>query len=34
LAFFVGGQLVFGLAVVPILRGDPARLVDDRVAGA
>jgi uncharacterized membrane protein len=24
MAFFVGGQLVFGLAVVPVLRGDPA----------
>jgi len=23
MAFFVGGQLVFGTAVVPILRGDP-----------
>jgi uncharacterized membrane protein len=23
MAFFVGGQLVFGLAVVPILRADP-----------
>jgi len=23
MAFFVGGQLVFGLAVVPVLRGDP-----------
>lgn len=23
MTFFVGGQLVFGLAVVPILRGDP-----------
>jgi uncharacterized membrane protein len=23
MAFFVGGQLVFGIAVVPILRGDP-----------
>jgi putative copper export protein len=23
MAFFVGGQLVFGLAVVPILRSDP-----------
>lgn len=25
MAFFVGGQLVFGIAVVPILRGDPER---------
>lgn len=25
MAFFVGGQLVFGLAVVPILRGDTDR---------
>ena len=25
MAFFVGGQLVFGLAVVPILRDDPDR---------
>lgn len=25
MAFFVGGQLVFGIAVVPILRGDPDR---------
>src|SRR3954468_16155928 len=25
MAFFVGGQLVFGLAVVPVLRGDPDR---------
>ncbi len=25
MAFFVGGQLVFGLAVVPVLRGDPER---------
>lgn len=25
MAFFVGGQLVFGLAVVPILRGDADR---------
>ena len=25
MAFFVGGQLVFGLAVVPILRNDPER---------
>jgi putative copper export protein len=25
MAFFVGGQLVFGVAVVPILRGDPDR---------
>lgn len=23
--FFVGGQLVFGIAVVPVLRGDPDR---------
>lgn len=23
MAFFVGGQLVFGIAVAPILRGDP-----------
>jgi uncharacterized membrane protein len=23
MAFFVGGQLVFGVAVVPVLRGDP-----------
>jgi uncharacterized membrane protein len=25
MAFFVGGQLVFGLAVVPVLRGDQDR---------
>jgi uncharacterized membrane protein len=25
MAFFVGGQLVFGIAVVPILRGEPDR---------
>ena len=25
MAFFVGGQLVFGLAVVPVLRSDPDR---------
>jgi uncharacterized membrane protein len=25
MAFFVGGQLVFGLAVVPVLRGDSER---------
>jgi len=25
MAFFVGGQLVFGIAVVPILRHDPER---------
>lgn len=25
MAFFVGGQLVFGLAVVPVLRQDPDR---------
>jgi putative copper export protein len=25
MAFFVGGQLVFGLAVVPVLRGDADR---------
>jgi uncharacterized membrane protein len=25
MAFFVGGQLVFGIAVVPILRDDPER---------
>jgi putative copper export protein len=25
MAFFVGGQLVFGIAVVPILRQDPDR---------
>jgi putative copper export protein len=25
MAFFVGGQLVFGIAVVPILRGEPGR---------
>jgi putative copper export protein len=25
MAFFVGGQLVFGIAVVPVLRGDPER---------
>ncbi|HEX5984661.1 MAG TPA: hypothetical protein VFY69_10680 [Solirubrobacterales bacterium] len=25
MAFFVGGQLVFAIAVVPILRGDPDR---------
>jgi uncharacterized membrane protein len=25
MAFFVGGQLVFGLAVVPLLRGDDER---------
>ncbi|HET9677413.1 MAG TPA: hypothetical protein VFP21_07925 [Solirubrobacterales bacterium] len=25
MAFFVGGQLVFGIAVVPILRNDPER---------
>jgi uncharacterized membrane protein len=25
MAFFVGGQLVFGLAVVPVLRGDSDR---------
>ena len=23
MAFFLGGQLVFGIAVVPVLRGDP-----------
>jgi uncharacterized membrane protein len=23
MAFFVGGQIVFGIAVVPVLRGDP-----------
>jgi uncharacterized membrane protein len=23
MAFFVGGQMVFGIAVVPVLRGDP-----------
>jgi uncharacterized membrane protein len=26
MAFFVGGQLVFGLAVVPVLRGDSERM--------
>lgn len=26
MAFFVGGQLVFGIAVVPILRGDRERM--------
>jgi uncharacterized membrane protein len=25
MAFFVGGQLVFGIAVVPVLRNDPER---------
>ncbi|HET7120545.1 MAG TPA: hypothetical protein VFI17_04760 [Solirubrobacterales bacterium] len=25
MAFFLGGQLVFGIAVVPILRGEPGR---------
>lgn len=25
MAFFVGGQLVFGIAVVPVLRGEPER---------
>jgi uncharacterized membrane protein len=25
MAFFVGGQVVFGVAVVPVLRGDPDR---------
>lgn len=25
MAFFVGGQIVFGAAVVPVLRGDPDR---------
>jgi uncharacterized membrane protein len=25
MAFFVGGQLIFGIAVVPVLRGDPDR---------
>lgn len=25
MAFFVGGQLVFGIAVVPVLRGNPDR---------
>lgn len=25
MAFFVGGQLVFGIAVVPVLRGDESR---------
>lgn len=25
MTFFVGGQLVFGIAVVPVLRGDPDR---------
>jgi hypothetical protein len=25
MAFFLGGQLVFGVAVVPVLRGEPGR---------
>jgi uncharacterized membrane protein len=25
MAFFIGGQVVFGVAVVPVLRGDPDR---------
>ncbi len=33
MAFFVGGQLVFGIAVVPALRGDEADPVRERMRG-
>ncbi len=33
MAFFVGGQLVFGLAVVPVLRDDPADPGRERMRG-
>ena len=33
MAFFVGGQLVFGIAVVPVLRGDPADPERERMRG-
>lgn len=33
MAFFVGGQLVFGIAVVPVLRGDEADPQRERMRG-
>jgi len=33
MAFFVGGQLVFGIAVVPVLRGDEADPAGERMRG-
>jgi uncharacterized membrane protein len=33
MAFFVGGQLVFGIAVVPVLRGDEADPARERMRG-
>src|SRR3954451_16994635 len=33
MAFFVGGQLVFGIAVVPVLRGDPDDPGRERMRG-
>jgi putative copper export protein len=33
MAFFVGGQLVFGIAVVPVLRGDEADPGRERMRG-
>jgi uncharacterized membrane protein len=33
MAFFVGGQLVFGIAVVPVLRGDPTDPERERMGG-
>ncbi len=33
MAFFVGGQLVFGIAVVPVLRGDEADSARERMRG-
>jgi uncharacterized membrane protein len=33
MAFFVGGQLVFGIAVVPVLRGDEADPARARMRG-
>lgn len=33
MAFFVGGQLVFGIAVVPVLRGDEADPAREKMRG-
>jgi uncharacterized membrane protein len=33
MAFFVGGQLVFGIAVVPVLRGDETDPARERMRG-
>jgi len=33
MAFFVGGHLVFGIAVVPVLRGDETDPARERMRG-